>query len=340
MRALFLLIFVMCGASVHGWAGVTTTDALGRAFASAGSEPDSISVEGHAFATGFHKIQGLAWHGRDLWVSNSPDLTIVRDTNNDGKADDYVLVARHLGDENQGLHGIAWGADGKLYLATGALALMPEKALGRSMTFHQSEYTAFPFAMPQGLKTEGAILCCDADGRSLKVVSRSLDNPKGVWFDDAFRPVTRIVSAAPSWSGSDEKRKRSYDQWTFEELASDLGSSNEAASVAAEEELVRRGESIKVGMLTWLDGQDLSQRQRTWALWTLGRAGKDDVEIEAYFASQLKRSKDANTRLQCLRIIDFRMKEFGFTKELPQAVKEAVNDPDAEVREMAQSLVR
>src|SRR5262245_37076220 len=35
------------------------------------------------FATGFNAIQGLAWKGNDLWVANSPDLTIVRDLDGD-----------------------------------------------------------------------------------------------------------------------------------------------------------------------------------------------------------------------------------------------------------------
>lgn len=35
------------------------------------------------FATGFNAIQGLAWHGGDLWVANAPDLTIVRDADGD-----------------------------------------------------------------------------------------------------------------------------------------------------------------------------------------------------------------------------------------------------------------
>src|SRR5687767_8233699 len=36
---------------------------------------DGIADETKTFATGFNCIQGLAWHGRDLWVGNAPDLT-------------------------------------------------------------------------------------------------------------------------------------------------------------------------------------------------------------------------------------------------------------------------
>ena len=38
------------------------------------------------FATGFNAIQGLAWHGRELWIANAPDLTVVRDLDGDDEA--------------------------------------------------------------------------------------------------------------------------------------------------------------------------------------------------------------------------------------------------------------
>lgn len=337
MRLLSLLTVLLSAASVHGWAGVAIRDAAGRVFANAGTRPDSVLVDGKVFATGFHNIQGLAFHGKDLWVSNSPDLTVVRDRDGDNRADDYMLMARRLGDEVHGLHGIAWGADGRLYLATDELALMPPRELGRPIVFHQGEYAPQPFTPPAGLAHEQGVLCCDADGRWLHVVARGPGLPMQPGFDDAFR--LGQGNQAPAALPEDEKRHRPLDQWSFEELAADLGCSNDAACVAAGEELVRRGESIKAGMLVWLRRMDLSQRQCTWALWTLGRAGKDDVEIESWFPAQLKASQDANTRVQCLRIIAFRMKEFGFAKELPAAVKEALQDDSPEVRKQAEEVL-
>ena len=63
---------------------VTDTDGDGRA--------DQTKV----FATGFNAVQGLTWHGRDLWVANAPDLTIVRDVDGDDEADEYVRVYTDL----------------------------------------------------------------------------------------------------------------------------------------------------------------------------------------------------------------------------------------------------
>ena len=51
------------------------------------SSGDGVFDRRHIFATGFNSIQGLAWHGRDLWVANAPDLTVVRDLDGDDVAD-------------------------------------------------------------------------------------------------------------------------------------------------------------------------------------------------------------------------------------------------------------
>jgi glucose/arabinose dehydrogenase len=56
------------------------------------------------FATGFNAIQGLAWHGKDLWVANAPDLTIVRDLDGDDEADEYDRIYTDLGNLEHGLH--------------------------------------------------------------------------------------------------------------------------------------------------------------------------------------------------------------------------------------------
>ena len=80
--------------------------------------------DGHAdrikkFAIGLNAIQGLAWHGRDLWIANAPDLTMVRDLDGDDVADEYVRVYTDLGNLEHGLHGLTWAPDGKLYMSKG-----------------------------------------------------------------------------------------------------------------------------------------------------------------------------------------------------------------------------
>lgn len=71
------------------------------------------------FATGFNAIQGLAWHGRDLWIANAPDLTVVRDLDGGDEAGEYVKVNTDLGNLEHGLHGLNWAPDDKFYMSKG-----------------------------------------------------------------------------------------------------------------------------------------------------------------------------------------------------------------------------
>lgn len=80
------------------------------------------------FATGFNAIQALAWHGRDLWIANAPDLTMVRDRDGDDAADEYVRFYTDLGNLEHGLHGLNWAPDGKLYMSDLATFLLSMRA--------------------------------------------------------------------------------------------------------------------------------------------------------------------------------------------------------------------
>ena len=78
---------------------------------------DGVAETKSVFATGFNSVQSIAWRGRDLWVANSPDLTVVRDTDGDDVADEYVKVFTDLGNIEHCLHGLNWGPDGCLYMS-------------------------------------------------------------------------------------------------------------------------------------------------------------------------------------------------------------------------------
>jgi putative membrane-bound dehydrogenase-like protein len=80
------------------------------------SDGDGMADKVKTFARGLNCVQGLAWHGRDLWVANAPDLTIVRDLDGDDEADEYVRVFTDLGNIEHALHGLNWAPDGKLYM--------------------------------------------------------------------------------------------------------------------------------------------------------------------------------------------------------------------------------
>ncbi len=132
------------------------------------------------YAKGFRAIQGMAWHDGALYVCHMPYLTIVRDTNGDGKADEKTDLFKDLGQTaNKGLNdhivsGIQFGMDGWLYISVGDKgvpgATRPE----------------------DGVKVQlkgGGTLRCRPDGRELEVYSSGTRNhlePNLSALDDLF----------------------------------------------------------------------------------------------------------------------------------------------------------
>lgn len=171
------------------------------------TDGDGLADRTRVFATGFNAIQGLAWHGRDLWVANSPDLTIVRDLDGDDEADEYVLVYTDLGNIEHALHGLNWAPDGKLYLSKGnskglnrpdRYAPKPfrdlwglsspagARDLPEPRTFTKSTYRRSYQDPQDDWGRQGGILRCDDLGRNLEIVSRGFRNPWDITFDDGF----------------------------------------------------------------------------------------------------------------------------------------------------------
>lgn len=159
------------------------------------------------FAGGLNAIQGLAWHGRDLWVANSPDLTVVRDLDGDDVADEYVRIYTDLGNLEHGLHGLNWAPDGKLYLSKGnskgltepgRIAPKPFRDLWgvtapagtpdfpAPRTFTRDQYRKTYHDPEDDWGREGGVLRCDDGGANLEIVSRGMRNPWDIAFDTGF----------------------------------------------------------------------------------------------------------------------------------------------------------
>jgi putative membrane-bound dehydrogenase-like protein len=174
---------------------------------------DRIADRRRTFAEGFNSIQGLAWKGRDLWVANAPDLTVVRDLDGDDVADEYVRVYTGLGNLEHSLHGLNFGPDGKLYMSKGnsrgynRLDQLAPKAFrelwGLASPEGAPDYTPIEVTDQQGYQRNyhtpnddwgqsGGILRCDPVdeqgnyGRNLEIVSRGFRNPWDIAFDDGF----------------------------------------------------------------------------------------------------------------------------------------------------------
>ena len=162
------------------------------------------------FATGFNAIQGLAWHGRDLWVANAPDLTVVRDLDGDDEADEYVRVYTDLGNLEHGLHGLNWAPDGRLYMSKGNSKglTQPGRVAPRAFrelwgvrapvgtpdlppprTFRKGEYRKAYHDPSDDWGLEGGVLRCDDGGTGLEIVSRGMRNPWDMTFDSGFNAL-------------------------------------------------------------------------------------------------------------------------------------------------------
>lgn len=159
------------------------------------------------FATGFNAIQGLAWHGHDLWIANAPDLTVVRDRDGDDEADEYVKVYTDLGNLEHGLHGLNWAPDGKLYMSKGNSKGLNQPGRYAPKAFRDlwglkvpADVPDIPPAVTSGKNDyrrayhdpaddwglDGGVLRCDDGGKNLEIVARGFRNPWDITFDSGF----------------------------------------------------------------------------------------------------------------------------------------------------------
>jgi putative membrane-bound dehydrogenase-like protein len=185
------------------------------------SNHDGVADKAQEFARGFNSVQGLAWRGNDLYVANSPELTVVRDLDGDDVADEYVVVFTDLGNREHALHGLNWGPDGKLYMSKGNSkghnqpekygyvaprpfrdlwdvehpAGAPDKYPPR--TFTKENYRKTYHYWDDDWGREGGVLRCDPLGENLEIVTRGLRNPWDITMDPGF-----------NWLGTDNDQSQ------------------------------------------------------------------------------------------------------------------------------------
>ena len=174
------------------------------------SDQDGVADQAKEFAKGFNSVQGLAWRGNDLYVANSPELTVVRDLDGDDVADEYVVLYTDLGNREHALHGLNWAPDGKLYMSkgnskghnqpdkSGTVAPRPfrdlwdvEQPAGAAdsyppKVFSKETYHKSYHHWDDDWGREGGVLRCDPLGGNLEIVSRGLRNPWDIAADAGF----------------------------------------------------------------------------------------------------------------------------------------------------------
>ena len=120
------------------------------------------------FAEGFNAIFGMLWVGDSLYVMNMPNLTVLRDADGDGKADERRELFTDLGVpagfpnmlNDHIVSGLQLGIDGRLYVSVGDKGV--PKATG-------------PDGRTVSLRG-GGIIRCRPDGTELEIYSSGTRN--------------------------------------------------------------------------------------------------------------------------------------------------------------------
>jgi putative heme-binding domain-containing protein len=135
---------------------------------------DGVFETSTVFAEGLTPSMGIVWHGGKLYVADPPDLVVLEDLDDDGKADRRRVLLSGFGHSDNGsLHGLVFGPDGLLYMTTGE----PD---GYALKGRDGKTVS---------GTSGALIRCKPDGSELEVVARGFENLVEI----AFLPGGDIV---------------------------------------------------------------------------------------------------------------------------------------------------
>jgi glucose/arabinose dehydrogenase len=142
------------------------------------TEGDGVADERKIFASDFANPRGLAWHDGTLYVSSRGQINTLRDTNGDGVADDNKIILDRLFslDIQHSNNGIAFGPDGKLYIAIGG-PRVGQLELDDSTYWYEGQ--------PRDEWQFAGVLRADADGKNPTLWARGLRNPYALAFSAA-----------------------------------------------------------------------------------------------------------------------------------------------------------
>jgi putative membrane-bound dehydrogenase-like protein len=166
---------------------------------------------------------GVLHHDGDVYTTIVPDVWKLRDTDNDGKADQRQSIAYgfgvHLAYAGHDMHGLTVGPDGRIYWTIG------DK--GVSVKSKEGLHFKYP--------NQGAVLRCNPDGTGFEVYARGLRNVQEIAFDqygnlfgidnDSDRPgekerfVYIVQHMDAGWRSNWQYRKNEFNPWMDENLS-------------------------------------------------------------------------------------------------------------------------
>jgi len=138
-----------------------------------GKKADTSTI----FSKGYNRPEdglaaGVLARKGNVYLTNIPDLYVLKDTKGEGVADVKKSLATGFGVRVQfighDLHGLRMGPDGRLYFSIGDRGLNVVNKEGKKLINTES----------------GAVLRCEPDGSHLEIVHTGLRNPQELAFDD------------------------------------------------------------------------------------------------------------------------------------------------------------
>jgi putative membrane-bound dehydrogenase-like protein len=131
---------------------------------------DGLYDRATVFVDGLSPSMGLVWHEHKLYVADPPELVVLEDTDDDGRADKLTTLLTGFGHSDNGsLHGLTFGPDGWLYFTMGN----PD---GYDLTGPDGSHAH---------SRTGALIRCQPDGSHVETVALGFENLVEVaWLPD------------------------------------------------------------------------------------------------------------------------------------------------------------
>jgi len=137
---------------------------------------DGKAETSSVFAEGFNTIEdglaaGVLPYKGNVYFADIPNLWMLKDTKNEGKADVRKSLAYGFGVRiaflGHDLHGLRIGPDGRLYFSIGDRGANIKTPDGRNLR----------------MEDNGGVFRCNLDGSDLEIFATGLRNPQGLCFD-------------------------------------------------------------------------------------------------------------------------------------------------------------